>query len=157
MSNSEFLIVVFEAADVRDFLSFLFCLDIWKMFLLLQQKPSKHMYSNCLDFPCFIRTMAACMHTFCKIICKYNTSVFPHIAHQTFLQNLRRGAGKQRLRFVALKTMIPLHYAYYQCFFQETEKAHQRLSPFPIALASFGIFALPNKEGKKSCFFTTEQ
>ena len=63
MSRSE--AVVIESIEVRDHLRFLFYLDILKKLLLLQCKHSKYMYARCLNFPCFIKYLAAYMHAFC--------------------------------------------------------------------------------------------
>ena len=63
MSKSE--AVVIESIEVRELLRFLFYLDILNKFWLLQRKHSKYMYARCLNFPCFITYLAACMHAFC--------------------------------------------------------------------------------------------
>ena len=63
MSKSE--AVVIESIEVRKHLCFLFYLDILNNLLLLQRKHSKYMYAKCLNFPCFITYLAACMHAFC--------------------------------------------------------------------------------------------
>ena len=63
MSKSE--AVVFESIEVRELLRFLFYLDILNKLSLLQRKHSKYMYAKCLNFPCFITYLAACMHAFC--------------------------------------------------------------------------------------------
>ena len=63
MSKSE--AVVIESIEVRELLRFLFYLDILNKFSLLQRKHSKYMYAKCLNFPCFITYLAACMHAFC--------------------------------------------------------------------------------------------
>ena len=57
--------VVIESREVRELLRFLFYLDILKKHLLLQCKHSKYMYASCLNFPCFIKYLAAYMHAFC--------------------------------------------------------------------------------------------
>ena len=63
MSKSE--AVVIESIEVREMLSFLFYLDILNKLSLLQRKHSKYMYARCLNFPCFITYLVACMHAFC--------------------------------------------------------------------------------------------
>ena len=63
MSKSE--AVVIESIEVRELLRFLFYLDILNKLSLLQRKHSKYMYAKCLNFPCFITYLAACMHEFC--------------------------------------------------------------------------------------------
>ena len=63
MSKSE--AVVIEAIEVRELLRFLFYLDILNKLSLPQRKHSKYMYAKCLNFPCFITYLAACMHAFC--------------------------------------------------------------------------------------------
>ena len=63
MSKSE--AVVIESIEVRELLRFLFYLDILNKLSLLQRKHSKYMYAKCLNFPCFITYLAACMHAFC--------------------------------------------------------------------------------------------
>ena len=63
MSKSES--VVIESIEVRELLRFLFYLDILNKLSLLQRKHSKYMYAKCLNFPCFITYLAACMHAFC--------------------------------------------------------------------------------------------
>ena len=63
MSKSE--AVVIESIEVRELLRFLFYLDILNELSLLQRKHSKYMYAKCLNFPCFITYLAACMHAFC--------------------------------------------------------------------------------------------
>ena len=60
MSKSE--AVVIESIEVRELLRFLFYLDILNKLSLLQRKHSKYMYARCLNFPCFINYLAACMH-----------------------------------------------------------------------------------------------
>ena len=55
---------------MRDLLRFLFYLDILKKLLLLQRNDSKYMYARCLNFPCFINYLAACMHAF-SMFCLY--------------------------------------------------------------------------------------
>ena len=57
--------VVIESIEVREVLRFLFYLDIVNKLLLLQCKHSKYMYARCLNFPCFIKYLAAYMHAFC--------------------------------------------------------------------------------------------
>ena len=59
MSRSEAVI------EVRDILRFLFYLDILNKVFLVQCEHSKYMYARCLNFPCFINYLAACMHAFC--------------------------------------------------------------------------------------------
>ena len=59
MSKSE--AVVIESIEVRELLRFLFYLDILKKLSLLQRKHSKYMYARCLNFPCFINYLAACI------------------------------------------------------------------------------------------------
>ena len=63
MSRSE--AVMIESIEGRELLRFLFYLDILNKLLLLQRKPSKYMYARCLNFPCFIKYLAAYMHAFC--------------------------------------------------------------------------------------------
>ena len=63
MNKSE--AVVIESIEVRELLRFLFYLDILNKLSLLQRKHSKSMYARCLNFPCFITYLAACMHAFC--------------------------------------------------------------------------------------------
>ena len=63
MSKSE--AVVIESIEVRELLRFLFYLDILNKLSLLQRKHSKYTYAKCLNFPCFITYLAACMHAFC--------------------------------------------------------------------------------------------
>ena len=63
MSKSE--AVVIESIQVRELLRFLFYLDILNKLSLLQRKHSKYMYAKCLNFPCFITYLTACMHAFC--------------------------------------------------------------------------------------------
>ena len=63
MNRSE--AVVIESIGVREHLRFLFYLDILNKFLLLQCKHSKYMYARSLNFPCFIKYLAAYMHAFC--------------------------------------------------------------------------------------------
>ena len=63
MSRSE--AVVIESIEVRERLRFLFYFDILNKLLLLQCKHSKYMYARCLNFPCFIKYLAACVHAFC--------------------------------------------------------------------------------------------
>ena len=63
MSKSE--AVVIESIEVRELLRFVFYLDILNKLSLLQRKHSKYMYAKCLNFPCFITYLAACMHAFC--------------------------------------------------------------------------------------------
>ena len=63
MSKSE--AVVIGSKEVREILRFLFYLDLLNKLLLLQCKHSKYMYARCLNFPCFINYLAACMHAFC--------------------------------------------------------------------------------------------
>ena len=63
MSKSE--AVVIESIEVRELLRFLFYLDILNKLSLLQRKHSKYMYAKCLNFPCFITYLDACMHAFC--------------------------------------------------------------------------------------------
>ena len=63
MSKSE--AVVIESIEVRELLRFLFYLDILNKLSLLLRKHSKYMYAKCLNFPCFITYLAACMHAFC--------------------------------------------------------------------------------------------
>ena len=66
MRMSEALVV--ESIEVREFLRFLFNLVILnKLVLLLQCKHSKYMYARCLNFPCFINYLAACIHAFCML------------------------------------------------------------------------------------------
>ena len=60
MRKSE--VVVIESIEVRELLRFLFYLNILNKFLLLQRKHSKYMYARYLNFPCFIKSLAACMH-----------------------------------------------------------------------------------------------
>ena len=60
MSKSE--AVVIESIEVRELLRFLFYLDILNKLSVLQRKHSKYMYAKCLNFPCFITYLAACMH-----------------------------------------------------------------------------------------------
>ena len=60
MSRSE--AVVIESIEVAELLRFLFYLDILNKLLLLLCKHLKYMYSRCLNFPCFINYLAACMH-----------------------------------------------------------------------------------------------
>ena len=61
---SKFGAVVIELIEVRELLRFLFYIDILRKLLLLQCKHSKYMYVRCLNFPCFITYLAACMHVF---------------------------------------------------------------------------------------------
>ena len=63
MSKSE--AVVIESIEVREMLRFLFYLEILNKLSLLQRKHSKYMYARCLNFPCFITYLVACMHAFC--------------------------------------------------------------------------------------------
>ena len=63
MSKSE--AVVIESIEVQELLRFLLYLDILNKLSLLQRKHSKYMYARCLNFPCFINYLAACMHAFC--------------------------------------------------------------------------------------------
>ena len=63
MSKSE--AVVIESIEVRELLRFLFYLYILNKLWLLQRKHSKYMYARCLNFPCFITHLAACIHAFC--------------------------------------------------------------------------------------------
>ena len=63
MSRSE--AVVIESIEVREHFRFLFYFDILNKLLLLQCKHSKYMYARCLNFPCFIKYLAAYMHAFC--------------------------------------------------------------------------------------------
>ena len=63
MSKSE--AVVIESIEVRELLRFIFYLDILNKLSLLQRKHSKYMYAKCLNFPCFITYLAACMQAFC--------------------------------------------------------------------------------------------
>ena len=63
MSKSE--AVVIESIEVRELLHFLFYLEILNKLSLLQRKHSKYMYAKCLNFPCFITYLSACMHAFC--------------------------------------------------------------------------------------------
>ena len=57
--------VVIELIELRERLRFLFYLNIYNKLLLLQQKHSKYMYARCVNFPSFIKSLAACMHAFC--------------------------------------------------------------------------------------------
>ena len=63
MSKSD--AVVIELIVLRELLHFLFYLDILNELSLLQREHSKYMYARCLNFPCFINYLAACMHAFC--------------------------------------------------------------------------------------------
>ena len=63
MSKSE--AVVIESIEVRELLRFLFYLYILNKLSLLQRKHSKYMYVRCVNFPCFITYLAACIHAFC--------------------------------------------------------------------------------------------
>ena len=57
--------VVIDSIEVREILRFLFYLDSLNKLSLLQRKHSKYMSARCLNFPCFINYLAACMHAFC--------------------------------------------------------------------------------------------
>ena len=63
MSRSEAVLI--ESIEVRELLRFLFHLDILNKVLLLQCKHAKYMYARCLNFPRFIKYLAACIHAFC--------------------------------------------------------------------------------------------
>ena len=63
MSRSEAVGV--DSIEVPEHLRFQFYLDILNKLLLLQGKHSKYMYARCLNFPCFIKYLAAYMHAFC--------------------------------------------------------------------------------------------
>ena len=53
--------VVIMSIEVREILRFLFYLDILNKFLL----HLKYMYARCLNIPCFINYLVACMLAFC--------------------------------------------------------------------------------------------
>ena len=50
-----------ESIEVQELSRFLYYLDILNKLLLLQRKHSKYMYAKCLNFPCFVRNLAACI------------------------------------------------------------------------------------------------
>ena len=69
--------VVIEPIKVGELLRFLFYLDILnKLLLLLQCKHSKYMYARCLNFPCFIKYLAACVHAFSMFYLYFSLGVF---------------------------------------------------------------------------------
>ena len=78
MSKSE--AVVIESIEVRELLRFLFSFDILNKLSLLQRKHSKYMYAKCLNFPCFITYLAACMHALCMFYL-YVSLGFVHQLH----------------------------------------------------------------------------
>ena len=77
MSKSE--AVVIESIEVRELLRFLFYLDILNKLSLLQRKHSKYMYAKCLNFPCFITYLAACMHAFCLFYLYVSLGMYRHL------------------------------------------------------------------------------
>ena len=98
MSKSEE--VVIESIEVRELLRFLFYLDILNKLSLLQRKHSKYMYAKCLNFPCFITYLAACMDAFCMFylyvslgnrVRSHNFALFSYSAFKTNLSILQTG------------------------------------------------------------------
>ena len=79
MSKSE--AVVIESIEGREMLRFLFYLDILNKLSLLQRKHSKYMYAKCLNFPCFITYLAACMHAFCMFYLYVSLGYFLEVSH----------------------------------------------------------------------------
>ena len=57
--------VVVGSIEVQEVLRFLFYINILNKLLLLQRKHSKYVYAKCLNFLCFIKSLAVCMHAFC--------------------------------------------------------------------------------------------
>ena len=101
MSKSE--AVVIESIEVRELLRFLFYLDILNKLSLLQRKHSKYMYAKCLNFPCFITYLAACMHAFCMFYL-YVSLGNPHILNQYifFMNKLFYGINQEEHSAVSL-------------------------------------------------------
>ena len=64
MSNFE-VVKVIEAIEMRDIIRFPYHLDIKNKLLLLQQKHSKYMNAERLNFPCFLKKLGVCIPAFC--------------------------------------------------------------------------------------------
>ena len=71
MSKSEKVVIVsLEMSELLRFLSYFSYFDILNKLSLLHCKHSKYIYGRCLNFPCFINYLTACMHAFC-MLCLY--------------------------------------------------------------------------------------
>ena len=82
--------VVIESIEVRELLSFLFYLDIFNKLSLLQRKHLKYMYAKCLNFPCFITYLVACIHVFCMFY------LYVSLGYSCYSQLLPKNAVNER-------------------------------------------------------------